>query len=98
MCIRDRLYSFAGSDGSTPASSLILIKSNIYGTTNYGGAYGNGTVFKLTSTGSETVLHSFGGGSDGAVGPGSGLILHNNNLYGCLLYTSMMIRRGTRPI
>jgi uncharacterized repeat protein (TIGR03803 family) len=37
-------------------------EGNLYGTTGYGGSYGNGTVFKLTpaSTGwTETVLYSF---------------------------------------
>jgi uncharacterized repeat protein (TIGR03803 family) len=42
------LYSFTGVDGSTPGASLILTNSNLYGTTNFGGDYGAGTVFKLT--------------------------------------------------
>ena len=47
-----------------------------------GGAYGYGTVFKLDSTGVETVLHDFTGGTDGSE-PNIGLIKDKNgNLYG----------------
>jgi uncharacterized repeat protein (TIGR03803 family) len=62
------LYSFQCSpDGETPSGGLIRDSSgNLYGTTNDGGQYGYGTVFKLTSSGTESVLHSFGGSpSDG---------------------------------
>jgi uncharacterized repeat protein (TIGR03803 family) len=60
------LYSFSGgADGSGPWSGLILDSSgNLYGTTRNGGAYGYGTVYKVTSTGTETVLYSFAGGTD----------------------------------
>jgi uncharacterized repeat protein (TIGR03803 family) len=57
------LYSFGSEagDGTNPGCCLILDKqSTLYGTTNYGGAYGFGTVYKLTPTGAETVLYSFG--------------------------------------
>jgi uncharacterized repeat protein (TIGR03803 family) len=55
---------------------------NLYGTTGFGGASGKGTVFKLTPGGTETVLSSFTGGSDGAV-PVAGLIADSSgNLYG----------------
>ncbi len=64
------LYSFSGPDGSTPASSLVLDSSgNLYGTTAIGGDYNLGVAFKLapSATGdwTETVLHSFGNGTDG---------------------------------
>lgn len=68
------LHSFSGNpDGCQPYSGLVLDKTGtLYGTTAYGGAgygcgggYGGGTVFKLASDGTETVLHTFGGGSDG---------------------------------
>jgi uncharacterized repeat protein (TIGR03803 family) len=57
------LHVFKGKDGRSPYSGLIFDQAgNLYGTTFQGGAYGYGTVFKLTpSHGSwtETVLHSF---------------------------------------
>jgi len=62
------LHSFAGAptDGAFPVSGLIRDKAgNFYGTTRFGGASDFGTVFKLDSTGKETVLYSFTGGDDG---------------------------------
>jgi uncharacterized repeat protein (TIGR03803 family) len=38
---------------------------NFYGTTNGGGASGAGVVFKIDTSGNETVLYSFTGGADG---------------------------------
>lgn len=61
------LYNFSGTpDGADPLAGLVRDKAgNLYGTTLSGGASGNGTIFKLDRTGSETVLHSFNG-ADGA--------------------------------
>ena len=57
------LYSFAGSpsDGAFPTAGLVRDRAgNLYGTTNQGGAFDLGTVFELSTGGTETVLHSFG--------------------------------------
>jgi uncharacterized repeat protein (TIGR03803 family) len=79
------LYSFNGSSGAAPSYMTLVQDSvgNLYGTTNGGGANsGSGTVFKITTAGVETVLHSFGAGTDGA-NPQAGLILGaDGNLYG----------------
>lgn len=78
------LYSFKSSgDGTFPVSSLISdAAGNLYGTTNFGGTYGKGTVFKVTPSGVETVLHSFGSGNDGSTTV-LGLIADaSGNLYG----------------
>jgi uncharacterized repeat protein (TIGR03803 family) len=78
------LYSFTGaSDGSSPVTGLIQgTDGNFYGTTSAGGTSNNGTVFVVTPGGTETVLHSFAGGSDGA-NPQAGLILGSDgNFYG----------------
>jgi uncharacterized repeat protein (TIGR03803 family) len=80
------LYSFAGgSDGASPVGKLVFDGSgNLYGTTEYGGASNDGTVFELSPTASgwtETVLYAFSG-SDGA-NPMAELILDaSGNLYG----------------
>jgi uncharacterized repeat protein (TIGR03803 family) len=78
------LYSFkGGNDGANPFAALIAdAAGNFYGTTFFGGANGKGTVFKLTPSGTETVLYSFTGGSDGA-NPLTGLIADAaGNLFG----------------
>ncbi len=81
------LYSFSGTDGATPQAALIFdAAGNLYSTTVEGGAYNQGTLFKLTPAGggtwTETVLHSFGNGTDGAR-PQAGLIFDAaGNLYG----------------
>ncbi|HLW69023.1 MAG TPA: choice-of-anchor tandem repeat GloVer-containing protein [Candidatus Binataceae bacterium] len=83
------LYSFTGgSDGSQPVASLIADSSGIlYGTAQLGGASGLGTVFSLKPPSSagpwtESVLHSFTGGSDGSQ-PVAGLVAdRSGTLYG----------------
>jgi len=87
------LYSFKGqasNDGDIPMNSLINVRGRLYGTTRYGGtggcAYGCGSVYSIDpATGTETVLHSFQGGSDGDT-PVSGLINLGDLLYGTTYY------------
>jgi uncharacterized repeat protein (TIGR03803 family) len=56
------LYSFDGFDGGHPSSAPIQgTDGNFYGTTEYGGTYEFGTVFKMTTNGAVTTLFSFGG-------------------------------------
>ncbi len=81
------LHPFGGAgDGDFPNGAIIFDSAgNLYGTTTYGGAYGNGTVFELTPAGdswTETIVYSFAGGDDGG-SPTSGIILGSDgNLYG----------------
>ena len=77
------LHSFgSGSDAAYPAAPLLNVRGTLYGTTAYGGAYGKGTVFSMSLTGTdEKVLHSFGHGSDGET-PLAGLIYVKGALYG----------------
>ena len=77
------VYSFQGgsSDGAFPEAGLIYVKGAFYGTTVGGGPNNDGTVFKLTKSGKETVLHTFTGGSDGA-SPLAGLALLKGTMYG----------------
>jgi len=55
------LASFGGADGaySSYASLLQGLDGNFYGTTNYGGANGDGTVFSISPGGALSAFHSF---------------------------------------
>ena len=83
------LYSFTGAaDGGYPIGGVILdVFGALYGTTEDGGAYDYGTVFKLTPpppriTWGESVLHSFTGAADGG-SPEAGVIFDQlGALYG----------------
>ena len=85
------LYSFtnAGGDGAYPLAGLVMdAVGNLYGTTDDGGSSSYGTVFKLDSSGSETVLHSFTNSSsgDGAF-PFASLVMDiAGNLYGTTIH------------
>jgi uncharacterized repeat protein (TIGR03803 family) len=80
------LYQFSDTpDANFPDCEISFDASgNVYCSTENGGAYGNGTVFKLTRSGAtwtETILHSFDG-SDGS-NPVRGVIFDRaGNLYG----------------
>src|ERR1019366_2988376 len=57
-------FEFANNDGSFPEDGVIIdAQRNLYGTTLYGGSANLGTVYKISPAGSETILHSFTGGS-----------------------------------
>jgi len=81
------VYEFGSkaADGSFPYGALVIgPDNNIYGTTQDGGSYGNGTVFKLTQAGTESVLYSFKGGAVDGAHPHAGLtyVASDGNFYG----------------
>ncbi|MFY9720559.1 MAG: choice-of-anchor tandem repeat GloVer-containing protein [Candidatus Cybelea sp.] len=81
------VYSFgAVPDGNAATSSLIHVGGTLYGTTEYGGANacrggGCGTVFSITTSGTEQVLYSFASRPDGN-NPYAGLTDVAGTLYG----------------
>ena len=84
------LHYFGRSDGAKPHAGLILANGTLYGTTRRGGSgtgcvYGHhsgcGTVFSVSKSGVERVLHSFAGESDGG-NPVASLVDVNGTLYG----------------
>jgi uncharacterized repeat protein (TIGR03803 family) len=79
------LWSFEnGTDGANPVGGVVLGKmATLYGTTSSGGMYGSGTVFKVTLSGSEMVIHSFANNDMDGVTPYAGLVMDKlGNLYG----------------
>lgn len=86
------IYTFkGGKDGSLPQGTVILDGSgNLYGTTGSGGAYNNGTFYRLAHKPygwRETILHSFRNSKkDGATPNGELVFDADGNLYGTTLY------------
>jgi uncharacterized repeat protein (TIGR03803 family) len=79
------LHSFGetATDGTYPHGLVRDTEGNLYGTTVGGGTYGYGTVFKLTSSGRETILHGFGKTATDGTSPDAGLVRDTKgNLYG----------------
>ena len=87
-----KLHDFGnGSDGATPYASLTDVNGTLYGTTSAGGtstsgaSKGCGTVFSMSTAGSEQVLYAFKGrhsNGDGCTPLGSGVVDVNGLLYG----------------
>jgi uncharacterized repeat protein (TIGR03803 family) len=88
------LYLFSYTDGSQPQGRVVFgPDGKLYGTTTFGGAFGNGVVFSLqppptacpttSCLWKETVLYSFSGGADGQ-NPGNGDLAFDQagNIYG----------------
>jgi uncharacterized repeat protein (TIGR03803 family) len=77
-----RSMSFDGANGTNPQGALVqATDGNFYGTTQYGGANGFGTVFRLTPAGVLTTMQSFG--TSAGFAPEAGLIVGaNGDLYG----------------
>jgi uncharacterized repeat protein (TIGR03803 family) len=82
------LHSFGGPpDGVAPYDQLAAFQGVLYGTTYDGGSggcgssNGCGTIFRITSTGHESVLHSFTSNPDGAH-PWAGLVVAKDGMYG----------------
>ncbi len=81
------LYSFKGgkTDGAHPWAGLTNVNGTLYGTTVNGGATADGTVFSITLSGKEAVLHSFARYEDGQY-PYADLLDDNGTLYGTTPY------------
>ena len=81
------MYNFDATDGEDPVAGLVQgTDGNFYGTTLYGGANGDGTVFKITPNGMLTTLHSFGSQVGDGTWPDGGLVQGTDgNFYGTTL-------------
>ncbi len=79
------LYTFGimPDDGTNPCSGLILCGDTLYGTTEYGGNYGLGTIFSINTNGSNyQVLYSFGPAIGNGAYPCAKLVLCGDTLFG----------------
>ncbi len=82
------VHAFSGGnglsqDGATPFAPVTIgADGTLYGTTHDGGSSGDGTVYKISPNGAETVLHSFTGGSDGLYPIAAVTIGKDGKLYG----------------
>lgn len=80
------LHHFKGTDdGRYPRAGVVLDGSgSLYGTTYSGGGYGDdGTVYRIDSDGTETVLHDFSGAPYDGSRPEAALLQDSDgNLYG----------------
>jgi len=77
-------FSYSSSDGCWPYGSVVQDKAgNLYGTTEWCGSSYVGTIWKVSKTGKETILHSFAGGTSDGCYPYAGVALDSKgNLYG----------------
>ncbi len=80
-------WAFAGTpDGDGPTSLVADKQGNIYGTTAAGGSgactAGCGTIFKIATDGTKTILYSFNGAPFDASSPAGLAIDRHGNLYG----------------
>jgi uncharacterized repeat protein (TIGR03803 family) len=89
------LYSFkGGSDGAYPVADLINVNGTLYGTTEGGGGIGSyclgksycGTVFSITTSGTESIVYRFKGGPNDGDEPQAGVLSVNGRLYGTTAY------------
>jgi len=79
------LHTFTGypADGAHSEAGLIVDSAgNFYGTTASGGAHDSGTVFRVTGTGKEKLVHSFGLAPGDGGQPVAGLLGIKGTLYG----------------
>lgn len=73
-------------DGFTPNAGLIVDGNSLYGTTAFGGAYDDGTVFVITTNGSAcSIIHSFNTAAGEGKIPESEVVMAGNTLYGTTL-------------
>jgi uncharacterized repeat protein (TIGR03803 family) len=80
------LHSFAGSpDGERPSAGLLQDRYGVlYGTTEYGGTNGEGTIFSIATNGDNyIVIHNFDGATNDGSYPQAGLLQGaDGRLYG----------------
>ena len=79
------LHSFScctsNTDGEYPVARLVRAVGALYGTTREGGTNDGGTVFRITASGSERMVHNFTGKPDG-LEPQASVTVAGDELFG----------------
>jgi uncharacterized repeat protein (TIGR03803 family) len=74
---------FTNSEGQSPQGKLALSGGWLYGSAEYGGTLGNGTLFKLDTNGNNfSLLHTFANGTTDGANPNGELVESGGLLYG----------------
>jgi uncharacterized repeat protein (TIGR03803 family) len=77
------LHDFTGGvDGAFPHQMTLGSDGNFYGTSTWGGANGQGNIYRMDPSGAFTVLYSFVGGTEGSEPEGPVFRDTDGNLYG----------------
>ncbi|HEY3639180.1 MAG TPA: choice-of-anchor tandem repeat GloVer-containing protein [Rhizomicrobium sp.] len=80
-------FGSKGGDGAEPYAGVIDVNGTLYGTTEWGGTYGYGTVYAIDAkAGTETILHSFNDNRQDGFNPTADLLELNGVLYGTTPY------------
>lgn len=82
--VHDFHAATANHDGAYPMAGLINVDGVLYGTATEGQGryYNGGAVFKITTSGQETILYNFGDTRDGGLKPAAPLLAVGDHLYG----------------
>ncbi|HEX4079514.1 MAG TPA: choice-of-anchor tandem repeat GloVer-containing protein [Rhizomicrobium sp.] len=83
------MHDFAGGSGDgsdSTAEPTLDSAGNMYGVTDGSGANASGTLFEITSGGTESLLHSFGASGDGTAPDGAVIFDAGGNMYGTTEY------------
>jgi uncharacterized repeat protein (TIGR03803 family) len=92
------LYSFKGQpDGQTPNADLIESNGALYGTTVVGGSANFGSIFKITTGGSEAPIYGFAAGT-GSNSPNEGVIESGGTFFGTTDTAVFAVTNGTERI
>jgi len=79
------LHAFNGTDGSLPQGGALLLgpgpNQALFGVTNYGGAFGLGTIYAIESTGAFKSVYSFDG-THGSYPTGTLVLANDGRAYG----------------
>ncbi|MEJ0048747.1 MAG: choice-of-anchor tandem repeat GloVer-containing protein [Rhodospirillales bacterium] len=67
-------FAYQGAGGAEPVAPLLNVHGVLYGTTQWGGTFGSGTLFRMTTAGDETVLHGFADAEHDGELPSAGLV------------------------